>query len=361
MKKLIINSKNYDSCNTIFNDLNIDKNSIYDFFMNHEYDYILDILNNINLKFQHINYPLLEDNKEDYFLYYQNLLVLNQCINLTKLREEESELFDFQDSDYVDLITGYYVFTLIGENFITLDHKKYNFNSSIDMFLSLSAFIFNYTKKDYDKRVVNVNFDNCYYSYENHIHGDFRLVKYDINQSTSFCPILKQNIPFSEPKFIGSLCGYHSIEHTFLNILLNFLYYTNQSDLLFKDSNLDNFLSNFMMQNQSYGAFADAGQRPFMLSALFDKEKFVFPNLYMEDHGYYKPVLLNNVLNFYQAKTDENYSTTEVNQKISFLIEKEHAYYLIKGLFEKTLKGNGRSSFNILKDLLMDFNSQILN
>lgn len=252
-----------------------------------------------------------------------------------------------------DIMTGYYVISLFAYDFINIDWKKYKFNSAEEMYYSLGVYICNISNIE-DSREVVVNHKNkdIVSFYDNHIHGDFRYFQYDISNREMVNPIYNnETLPFGYPKMIGSLYGYHSVEHIFLIQLLS-LAYKNKIKLPIID-NFQYFYNELEEDGQVFGNYADAGQYSSSMSlcAFAGFEDGYMLSLPIEVSGYYKSDIQNDEIHFLHSETDKDcvqISTSMINE-------------LIEGLFKKVQKGNGRSSISELTDCVLFFKDKHYN
>jgi hypothetical protein len=298
----------------------------------------------------------------------ENLFVEN--VNSAKVflkRLDNDDFYEFFDSIYdrkedfpnelLWVLNGGFVASLFINKLINIDYRTYGFSSSDEMYYVLAAHISNISKYN-DSREVDVLCNESFnaYCYENNIHGDFRLSKYDMGGITSLNPINTSEIlPFGFPKHICSLNGYHSVESAFLAGLLGFSLKEN-IDIPFVNDFENNMVS-IKVQGQSFGPYADAGMFSqgssyYYLSMLPD----ILPTLPTGHNGNYKVSIKNRNLIYHLV--DENANGCE-NKNEVFSIPVNMIEPLIIALFDKVQRGNGRSSILELEENILHFKKKL--
>lgn len=343
MPHFILEKNTKEKIINIFDDLKIDiffilkklEINLYNF---DQYSFLEKIINNYQY-----NEPLFLNDVEQ-------KLSLSQYQNLSFLKEIYSNLNDeeyynnvsenYYHKELKDLFLCTRTCFVLQNNLLNFEHKKYGFDDTHTMFYAIEAFLISSSPIN-DNRVVKKEFENCFYVYDSHVHGDFRLSKYDTSIRTMKTSLFDYSLPFSIAKLDGTISGYHSIEHS---VLSTFLYFLKCGDV--KSSFIENFETEFsklFSKDQVFGNFADAGivdhfSITFAICGLkYDKP----PRLHSEYDMTYESEILNNKLVITSVLGDK--------RKKTFEILPSELNDLIIGLFEKVHNGNGRSSSDILK------------
>lgn len=307
-------------------------------------------------------YPLFlsEKEKEDAIKYHQNYLMVKSFLNIALFEENNDDTnFSFSDDNVLFKIkNGEYVIKILGEKILFIDHEKYGFSDVFQMVYVLGAFLSNKIIFR-DAREIKKNIADGFYFYGNHIHGDFRLSKYQDNVYTSVDPIDGRSIlPFAKPELKGQISGYHSIETYFLSNLLSFLY-LNESSCEVID-NFDEFIDNLKSDGQTYGNYGDAGSYDSLCVTMgfsgIESNRLQAICTDPCSDNFYLPVMEENKLNIYLKKTHQ-----EKNENIAMVISINDVNEVISGLFEKVAKGNGRSSIFALEDTMNYYRAKYLN
>tara|TARA_B100000700_G_scaffold331796_1_gene468894 strand:+ start:871 stop:1923 length:1053 start_codon:yes stop_codon:yes gene_type:complete len=340
--KFIIN--NEKKTKKILND--IEQKTESNLFFNDDisYDFLLCMYKEVS----YLDRPLFleKEKKEDYFKFNNNVKLLKDLLK----KEINNDYSDSNEEDYSlqktyneklsKILDGTYVFATLEENFIYLDYKKYNFKSLLDMFYSLGAYISN--KIDYQDPKEELFFykDNLYI-YNNNIHGDFRLTSYQIPDKKICNPENKDHyLPFKVPEEVGKIIGYHSVEHNFLAGLLKYV----------KDNNIDSYI---------YKNFYKVVDKKIKLSEIENGKENININysslIGISNTRDYYPVISAELHNLhYEFKEEKNnlaiYEVIEnKNHKKVLEVEPESIDLFLNGLLEKSLKGNGRETIQLLR------------
>lgn len=355
MKKFYISSKIESQIKEIFQDFAISESDIkkvnrYLF----EFNEIQEHLNKL-LESTTISAPLLaiidgDLAVEEALQYNETAMAISEIIvNIEKVK------YDLFDDNIVpleiieDVLVCSELYQVFGERLIKIDRKKYGFDTAFDMLMAISAYIIN-EDQIYDGREIDVidSKNKVYYSYGNHMHGDFRLSMCDLKQQVNEVnpAISKDLLPFSILKNEMVISAYHSVESGFLVALLMVLHKNEISVLDDSESWIE------IMENSSgghiLGNYGDAGLNS------QGKEEIAFLNFLEGDVGYlgvenssdyYLPEIVDGDLHYYLYSNSEKVGSP-------FVINKKIAVEMIKGLFKKASLGNGRTSFDELKSFM---------
>lgn len=300
---------------------------------------------------QHENYEVIK-------------VVCDYYLNLNESDNEEI-LLEFEEHHYGNMYSKKEIFSFkcfpytimaFEDKIFEIDYKKYGFNDTMEMFYSLEAYILNILNESVDKREVCKLIGDVIYNYSNHIHGDFRLEKYDISQKEMINPFSSGKLRFNKAKLVGALNGYHSIEHS---ILALYLYLANKRKVKIEViESFDEYLNKINEENQVYGNFADAGCLDSF--AIFHALSFLEydspPVIHCEHHERYESKLIDEGLACYKVDASGNKSL-----KASMIINENEINDLIDGLFQKVRNGNGRSSVEILKNTIQLYKEKMSN
>ncbi|NCO31571.1 hypothetical protein GW891_01850, partial [bacterium] len=92
---------------------------------------------------------------------------------------------------------------IFGKDFLSIDWFRYGFKDPSEMCYSLGAYIANIISFKDDREVSVLSNNDDLYFYQNNIHGDFRLIKYDLSNKEMLNPLNPLNefelLPFSRP------------------------------------------------------------------------------------------------------------------------------------------------------------------
>jgi len=280
---------------------------------------------------------------------------------LTYLEQEDEDDFlrytqsdNYRAQDVLDILTGRIVIIALHKEFIRLSPEAYGFANADDMLYSLGAYLINAVHYSDDREVmcapVKEDGQTLANVFEVHSHGDFRLTQYSLSAQTStnpFCP--DETLPFGFPKRVGQIWGYHSVEMSFFAALLNYAFLEGITVDCVDET--ETFLSVIKQHQQRYGAFADAGDYSKGFAALhfhnICKERL--PNIPTEMQGHYAARIDNENLVFDYFDSDDSSSS------VALTVTPMMVNGLIKGLFDKVNKGNGRSSVAELEEGLRGF------
>lgn len=290
--------------------------------------------------------------------------VCNYYLNLNESDNEEL-LLEFEAHYYGNVYSEKEIFSFkcfpytimaFEDKIFEIDYKKYGFNDTLEMFYSLEAYIFNILNESPDKREVYKVIGDVVYNYANHIHGDFRLEKYDISQKEMINPFSSGKLRFNKVKLVGALNGYHSIEHSILSL---YLYLANKRKVKVEIiESFDEYLNEINKENQVFGNYADAGCLDSF--AIFHALSFFKydspPIIHCEHHESYESKLIDEGLACYKVDSSGNKSV-----KASMIIKENEINDLIDGLFQKVRNGNGRSSVEILKNTIQLYKEETSN
>lgn len=298
--------------------------------------------------------PLLLESEEERvksIKFHQNWLVLKDFH--AKVNRDLDSIDELMTSSaeydlYHIIEQGEYVFRVLGERFLWIDYRQYGFSDAYEMAYVLGAYLCNLMSSE-DGREVEVRFGDVVYVYENHIHGDFRLTKYDISKSTMRNPLdTNTMLPVGKRKCIGAISAYHSIETTVLGVLIGFAHFER-----LKCDAIDRFeevMQPILSGGQRFGAYADAGLYDSftVMSGFIGFDLKQLPRLHRES-GHdtaYQPMVENGELVVYLRSLNDG------SGSVSMTIPPEHLSGLIVGLFDKVSRGNGRSSVRALEDTM---------
>lgn len=347
---LVDNGIEISSLYAIVNNIKLDENSTeFDFYENEEFFFhLID-----TYKYQH---PLfLEgDDKLIAMKQLQNWQALLHFHEFAKYESENIDEFMMASTEHEkieEVRRGIYPIHLLGKKYLTVDFAHYGFSDAFEMTHCLSAFIINHKYRIDNREVEIPSIDNTHtYVYKNHTHGDFRLYKYDNTITSMIDPIEpSKTLPFGKPKNVGALLGYHSIETSFLALLIYLSEFTDCTcDAI---ENFDKYFENEVKKmGQRFGNYADAGYHDNSNTA-FLFLGFPFkdaPRLMTEFETKYESKLRDGNLIISHMKCEDN---SVINPCI-MVIQPIDVNNLIKGLFKKVSLGNGRSSVIALKDTI---------
>jgi len=295
---------------------------------------------------------VIDGKEEEALKYEQNIIATREFIHQIEHQDilEDKVMYDPYGRDIFHITSGFDVIQLLETRMLTIDFADYQFHDARQMFLALSAHIHN-SKQLKEHREVEIidQKSKTSYLYGHDTHGDFRLFKYDNSLTTMRSPLdYREILPFSKPKKIGSVAGYHSVEASFLAGLICFSHHEdiNVNTL----ENFDCFITELKKAGQQFGNFGDAGQysgvsiwNGFM--SFVSKRPASIPTT---EDTYYEPIInsANKTLDYFFVDPKTSI------RKLTLSISAEMLDKLIEGVFLKVQKGNGRSCVKELEEVV---------
>lgn len=167
------------------------------------------------------------------------------------------------DEDFY-VFSGLYMLSAYGRDLFTIDYKKYGFESFEQFVFCAGAYLSNRVKRSYDRNEFSwvSKLDNgevlrsCFKHY---VHGDFRLVQWDIGAATVKSPF-GDMVTFKKER-VRTLSAYHSTECMFLVTVLRYAIENGVKPEAYQD--YKKYTADLLTNGQYFGNYSDAGSKSF--------------------------------------------------------------------------------------------------